>query len=87
MQPTEEQILAGQVVYTKRILSAYDIIVLGISNRYIWKCPSSKIEQHYNTNVTSNHLDVGVGTGYFLNRCEFSSYPPRRLIGCSRSEK
>ena len=77
MQITEEQVFAGQAAYTKRTLSAYDIFVLGIANRHIWKCPSSKIEELYNANVTSNHLDVGVGTGYFLTRCKFSSYPPR----------
>ncbi|MEY2832201.1 MAG: hypothetical protein RLZZ574_1459 [Cyanobacteriota bacterium] len=77
MQPIIEEVEAGQAVYTKRTLSAYDIIVLGISNRYIWKCPSSRIEAHYNNHLSSNHLDVGVGTGYFLDRCKFPSDSPR----------
>lgn len=77
MQPTPEQVEAGQAVYTKRILSAYDIIVLGISNRYIWKCSTPLIEDHYNRHLSSNHLDVGVGTGYFLDRCRFPSNTPR----------
>lgn len=77
MKPTIEQVEAGQAAYTKSILSAYDIIVLGISNRYVWKCPSSQIEAHYNNHLSSNHLDVGVGTGYFLDRCQFSSDFPR----------
>jgi 2-polyprenyl-3-methyl-5-hydroxy-6-metoxy-1,4-benzoquinol methylase len=77
VQPTIEEVEAGQAVYTKRTLSAYDIIVLGISNRYIWKCPSSRIEAHYNNHLSSNHLDVGVGTGYFLDRCKFPSNSPR----------
>jgi ubiquinone/menaquinone biosynthesis C-methylase UbiE len=77
VKPTVEQVKAGQAVYTKRTLSAYDIIVLRISNRYIWKCPSSRIEAHYTNYLSSNHLDVGVGTGYFLNRCKFPSDSPR----------
>lgn len=77
MQPTKKQVIAGQAVYTKKMLSAYDIIVLGVSNRYIWKCPSLRIEAHYNTHLTANHLDVGVGTGYFLDRCLFPSPHPR----------
>jgi 2-polyprenyl-3-methyl-5-hydroxy-6-metoxy-1,4-benzoquinol methylase len=77
VQPTIEEVEAGQAVYTKRTLSAYDIIVLGISNRYIWKCPSSRIEAHYNNHLSSNHLDVGVGTGYFLDRCKFPTDSPR----------
>ena len=39
--------------------------------------PSSLIEAHYNANISSNHLDVGVGTGYFLDRCKFPSADPR----------
>ena len=77
MKPTEEQVEAGQAVYTKSTLSAYDIIVIGISNRYVWKCPSARIEEHYNKHVSANHLDVGVGTGYFLDRCKFPSKRPR----------
>ena len=77
MKPTEEQVEAGQAVYTKSTLSAYDIIVIGLSNRYVWKCPSARIEEHYNKHVSANHLDVGVGTGYFLDRCKFPSKRPR----------
>jgi hypothetical protein len=77
VQPTVEEVEAGQAIYTKRTLSAYDTIVLGISNRYIWKCPSLRIEAHYNNHLSSNHLDVGVGTGYFLDRCKFPSDSPR----------
>lgn len=25
----------------------------------------------YNQNVSANHLDIGVGTGYFLDKCQF----------------
>jgi 2-polyprenyl-3-methyl-5-hydroxy-6-metoxy-1,4-benzoquinol methylase len=77
LKPIDEQVKAGQAVYTKSTLCAYDIIVLGISNQYIWKCPSARIDDHYNKNVSANHLDVGVGTGYFLDRCSFPSESPR----------
>ena len=77
MQPTAEQVYDGQALYTKGILSVYDILVLGLSNRFIWQCPSPTIREHYNAHISSNHLDVGVGTGYFLDRCRFPSYHPR----------
>lgn len=77
MEQAENKIIAGQAVYTKSVLSVYDFIVLSISNRYIWKCPSVVIEDHYNNHISSNHLDVGVGTGYFLDRCIFPSNAPR----------
>jgi hypothetical protein len=77
VKPPEDQVEAGQAVYTKRILSIYDIIVLGISCRHIWKCPCARMEEHYNKHVSAKHLDVGVGTGYFLDRCKFPSKTPR----------
>jgi 16S rRNA G1207 methylase RsmC len=74
---SEEQIEAGQAIYTKRTLAAYDFVVLGLSNRFIWKCPTNRLLEQYNTRITANHLDVGVGTGYFLDRCRFPSPEPR----------
>jgi len=73
----DEQVVAGQAVYSKRVLRVYDFVVLGVSNRFIWKCPTQRLEQHYNQHITANHLDVGVGTGYFLDRCRFPSQSPR----------
>ena len=72
-----QQVEAGQAVYSKRTLAVYDLVVLGISNRWIWKCPTSVQEQHYNRHVSANHLDVGVGTGHYLDRCRFPSATPR----------
>jgi hypothetical protein len=77
MNITSEQVHAGQAIYTRRTLSVYDLVVLGVSNRLIWKCPTERLEQHYNRHLTANHLDVGVGTGYFLDRCRFPVPNPR----------
>lgn len=68
---------AGHAIYTKRMLAVYDLVVLGVSARLVWKCPTSRVEEHYNQHITSNHLDVGVGTGYFLDRCRFPVPAPR----------
>jgi len=77
VKPTQAQIEAAKSVYTKRNLVLYDTIVLGISNNYIWQCQSTKLKQHYNRYISANHLDIGVGTGYFLKNCQFSSQKPR----------
>lgn len=77
MAPTSDEVNAGQAVYSKSVLAMYDLIVLGISNRWIWKCPTSYIKAHYNKHLSANHLDVGVGTGYFLDRCQFPTQQPR----------
>jgi SAM-dependent methyltransferase len=77
MSPTREQATAGQAVYTPRMLRLYDLLVLGVSNRFIWNCPTARLLQLYNDNISDNHLDVGVGTGYYLDRCRFPSDRPR----------
>ncbi len=77
MSVTPEQVDAGQAVYTKRTLGAYDFAVLSVSNQFIWKCPTQRLLDLYNQSVTANHLDVGVGTAYFLDNCQFPSSTPR----------
>jgi len=77
MTPTPEQVAAGQAVYTRRLLTAYDFLVLGVSNRFLWRCPTPKLVDFYNRHVTANHLDVGVGTGYFLDCCRYPVSSPR----------
>ena len=68
---------AAQVAaFTKPPLSVYDYTVLGFSNRFVWKCPTKHILEFYNTHVSANHLDIGVGTGYFLDKCTFPSHDP-----------
>ncbi|EAS64549.1 class I SAM-dependent methyltransferase [Photobacterium angustum] len=56
----------GQAIYSKKVLSIYDFWVLGVSNHLFWKCPTRKISNHFLDCVSPNHLDVGVGTGYYL---------------------
>ncbi len=58
---------AGQAVYSPTVLSVYDIVVLGISNRWLWRCPTPGLIDLYNRNIKARHLDIGVGTGYFLD--------------------
>jgi 2-polyprenyl-3-methyl-5-hydroxy-6-metoxy-1,4-benzoquinol methylase len=77
MSVTSEQIRAGQAIYTPKTLAVYDLLVLGLSNRFIWKCPTVRLLAHYDRCVSGNHLDVGVGTGYFLDRCRFPAAEPR----------
>lgn len=71
---------AGQAIYSAGILRLYDWYVLGLSNRLVWRCPTAKIEQLYREHLSGNHLDVGVGTGYFLDRCPFPERSPRIVL-------
>lgn len=73
---TQNDIKAGQQVYSPLALKIYNLYVLWFSNRFVWGCPSQNILNFYNQNISSHHLDVGVGTGYFLNHCKFPSQNP-----------
>jgi 2-polyprenyl-3-methyl-5-hydroxy-6-metoxy-1,4-benzoquinol methylase len=80
MDATPEDIAAGHAFYTRRSLAIYDMAILGYFSRFAWKCPARRILQHYDRHVTVNHLDVGVGTGYFLDRCRFPGAPRLGLM-------
>ena len=53
-------------VYTEHVLKVYNLWVLGISNRFFWKCSTRLQLQHFETFQRDEHLDIGVGTGYYL---------------------
>jgi len=74
--PTNQSAHAGQAVYNRKTLKLYDWFVLGISNQWIWKCPTNQLLNHYYRHISDHHLDVGVGTGYFLDRCKFPTDSP-----------
>ncbi len=73
---SDQQAAAGAAVYNRLVLSIYDLFVLGFSNTFAWKCPSRKILDFYNQHVSARHIDVGVGTGFFLDKCRFPSGAP-----------
>ncbi|HFK5734198.1 TPA: methyltransferase [Enterobacter sichuanensis] len=57
----------GIKAYTPLSLKLYDWWVLQVSNRYAWQCDTKRhLIPHFRNNMKNNHLDVGVGTGYYL---------------------
>lgn len=73
-------VVAGAAAYTARMLTVYDAFVLGVSNQFIWECPTQRLLEQYNRHVTSNHLEVGVGSGYFLDNCRFPTASPKLML-------
>jgi SAM-dependent methyltransferase len=67
---------AGAAVYSRVVLGLYDLEVLGFELPVIFKCPARMILALYDEHVSGSHLDVGVGTGYFLDRCRFPVEKP-----------
>ena len=71
---------SGQSLYTKAFLSIYDWFALGLQCRFVWQCPPSHVLELYDQHVSINHLDVGVGIGYFLDRCKVPVEHPRLVL-------
>jgi len=68
---TRVEIEAGQAIYSPIVLRTYDWVVLGLSNHLLWGCPTRELRRLYDRNVSPQHLDVGVGTGYFLDKAKW----------------
>jgi len=57
---------AGQEIYSRAFLRIYDPVILGFYGNVVWRCPTSRLVEQYRQRVGHKHLDVGPGTGYFL---------------------
>jgi SAM-dependent methyltransferase len=57
---------AGQGIYSRAFLRIYDPVILGFYGKVVWRCPTSRLLEQYRQHVGHTHLDVGPGTGYFL---------------------
>jgi SAM-dependent methyltransferase len=60
----------GQRSYNRFLLAIYDPWVLGFMSRAVWKSPIPPVVERYRRLMGRRHLDVGPGTGYFLERSE-----------------
>src|SRR5581483_11411798 len=78
-QPSDDA-RAGAALYGRIILSGYDVVVLGLSSRLLWRCSASEVRALYDACVSDNHLEAGVGTGYFLDHCDFPTAKPRLTL-------
>jgi ubiquinone/menaquinone biosynthesis C-methylase UbiE len=72
----DANVLKGQAVYSPLVLGVYDLWVLGLSNHALWRCPTRHLRTLFDRNVTAHHLDVGVGTGYYLDRARWPVATP-----------
>ena len=66
--------------YTRLGLRMYDPLIVNLVAPRVWDCSPDALLEHYREHVTSNHADIGVGTGFFLDRCGFPSPSPRLAL-------
>jgi len=58
----------GQADYNGLLLRLYDPLVLGPISKYVWRAPAELGVEMYRKHIRPNHLDVGPGTGYFIDK-------------------
>ncbi|WP_437727732.1 class I SAM-dependent methyltransferase [Sorangium sp. So ce861] len=64
----------------------YDLWVPTIASEHLWGCPSERILDLYRQHTSADHLEAGVGSGYFLDRCAFPvADPSLTLLDVNRS--
>jgi SAM-dependent methyltransferase len=57
----------GAAVYSPLVLKLYDWWVLGLSNKFAWRCSTRTVLlPFYRKHMGKKHLDAGVGTGFYL---------------------
>lgn len=76
IRATKAQRIAAERAYTPLSLRFYDFWVHGLSNHLLWRCPTRHLVSQYERLMSPWHLDIGVGTGYFLNKAVFPVRAP-----------
>jgi ubiquinone/menaquinone biosynthesis C-methylase UbiE len=60
----------GQSGYNAAMLAVYDVWVLKFMTRAVWKVPVAGGVDSYRQHIGRRHLDVGPGTGYFIEAAD-----------------
>ena len=81
--PDAAAIEAAHAIYTPLMLSFYDRLVHGLSNRFAWRCPTERLLDLYRNNLSSRHLEAGVGTGFFIDRADPGGFEQLTLLARS----
>ena len=76
---------AGQREYGPAFLRIYDPLILGVFSPLVWRCPTTHLVEGYRKHVGPRHLDVGPGTGYFLERAGLADRSPVTLLDPNRN--
>jgi SAM-dependent methyltransferase len=76
-RPVDADVLAGQAVYNRGVLAIYDLTVLRSAVPLLMGCRLRELIGLYERNLGPSHLDIGVGTGYLLDRARFPVPAPQ----------
>jgi SAM-dependent methyltransferase len=71
---------AGQRDYGPLLLRLYDPVVVAHVSRIVWRTPPGSLLDRFRAHVRPNHLDVGPGTGYFLDNSGLPDGSPITIL-------
>ncbi len=57
-------------IYSPGGLHLYDSFVMGLLADHVWGCRTEHFVDTYREHLRSTHADIGVGTGYCIDRCK-----------------
>lgn len=60
----------SQRYFNPLLISMYDFLVYRVVSQYIWGCSNALLIQRYQHYVSPHHLEVGVGTGYLVDKSD-----------------
>lgn len=69
----------GQLFFSLMSHNLYDVGLYRFVTQRIWRCPRSCLMDNYVENISDNHLEIGVGSGFFLEHTLCSDFV-RRLV-------
>jgi hypothetical protein len=75
-----QEVARSQRYFNPLSLLIYDAVLYGVISKFAWGSSISRLDAHYKKYASSNHLEVGVGTGYLLDRIRFESNAPRLAL-------
>ncbi len=67
MTEQESAVTAGAAAYTPLLLRLYDAAVVYASNSLLWRCSRHVLLANYQANLGKRHLDIGPGTGWYID--------------------
>jgi len=70
----------GQMFFSTMSHRLYDTGLYKFVTGSIWRCPTALLLDNYADNISNNHLEVGVGSGYFLRRTLCADYLDRLML-------
>lgn len=70
----------GQLFFSTMSHHLYDLGLYRFVSPFIWRCSTKRLMDNYVENISHNHLEIGVGSGYFLEHTLCADFLQRLVL-------